>query len=173
MTEQSSELSQKVRELLDVLDRDIEQIERATSRLNELRELVIKRDEQALARVLEKIRTEAQDYQANEQQRSLIRQQLSGLLGCKGDRLTLSVLQSRIAEPAKSAVAGIQQKLKTLVRRLQTEYVSTVTLLSDCARINAILLKIVFDRGQTGPICYDSTGSASRESDAAFMNMRL
>ena len=45
----------KVDELLAVLDKDIEHIQRSLSRLNELRRLVIKRDDTALGKLLESI----------------------------------------------------------------------------------------------------------------------
>ncbi len=173
MNEQMVELSHKAEELLGVLERDIEHIERTSLHLNELRGFVIKRDEQGLGRLLEEIRTEAQEYSANERRRCLIREEMAGLLGFKPEKLTLSVLKTRVAGPAKAAIAESQQKLKALVEHLRREYVSTVALLSDCARINSLLLKIVFERGRTGLVCYDSAGLTTRQDNAAFMSMRL
>ena len=173
MNEQTVELSHKAEDLLGVLERDIEHIEWTALHLNELRSFVIKRDEQRLGRLLEDIRIEAQEYSANEQRRCLIRQEMAGLLGFKPEELTLSVLRTRIAGPAKAAITESQQKLKALVERLQREYVSTVALLSDCARINLLLLKTVFERSRTGLVCYDSGGLTERRGDAAFMSMRL
>jgi hypothetical protein len=173
MNGQTIDLSCKIEDLLVVLRRDIEHLERTLGCLNELRCFVIKRDEKGLARLLEDVRAESQDYQANEQRRNLIRQELSVLLGCKTGELTLSVLTRRFGGAAKAALAESQQKLKMLVGRLQKEYVSTVSLLSDCARINSTLLKIMFNRGRSSLVCYDSAGMTERESGAAFMNMRL
>lgn len=173
MNEQMVELSHKAEELLGVLERDIEHVERTSLHLDELRGFVIKRDEQGLGRLLEEIRIEAQEYSVNERRRCLIREEMAGLLGFKPEELTLSVLKTRVAGPAKAAIAESQQKLKALVERLRREYVSTVALLSDCARINSLLSKIVFERGRTGLVCYDSTGLTARQGDAAFMSMRL
>jgi hypothetical protein len=173
MNEQMVELSHKAEDLLGVLERDIEHIERTALHLNELRGFVIKRDERSLSRLLEEIQTEAQEYSANEQRRCLIREEMAGLLGFKPEELTLSVLKAHIAGPAKTAIAESRQKLKTLVERLRREYVSTVALLSDCARINSLLLKIIFERSRAGLVCYDSTGLTARRDDAAFMSMRL
>jgi hypothetical protein len=173
MNEQTIELSRKAEDLLDILERDIEHIERTVLQLNELRGFVIKRDEKGLGRLLEDIRAEGQEYPANEQRRRLIRERLSELLGCDAHELTLSILKTHVPEPAKTAIVESQKKLRALVGRLQREYVSTVALLSDCARINSLLLKIVFGRSRTGLVCYDSAGQAARESDAAFMSMRL
>jgi len=173
MSEQMIALSHKAEELLGILEGDIEHVERASLRLNELRSFVIKRDEKELGRLLDTIRTEAQEYSDNEQRRCLIREDMAGLLGCRPAELTLSVLKTRVPEPLKTAVAESQKKLRALVERLQKEYVSTVALLSDCARINSLLLKIVFGRSRTGLLCYDSAGQTTRGADAAFMSMRL
>jgi hypothetical protein len=173
MNEQAIEITGKVEELLSVLARDISHVEYAASKLNELRVFVIKRDEKGLSRLLEEIREEAKDYHVNEQRRSLIRTKLAELFGCKPQELTLSFIKNRVTGAAKTAITENQEKLKTLVRNLQVEYASTATLLSDCARINSALLKVVFDRSRTGLVCYDSAGLTTRESDAAFMNMHL
>jgi len=173
MNEQTTVLSSNVDDMLGVLERDVQHIERTLLFLNELRGLVIKRDEQNLGRLLEEIRAEAQDYSANEQRRRTIRGQLAVLLGYKPEELTLSVLRMRLDKPAKSAVAEKQDRLRTLAQRLQREYIATASLLSDCARINSRLLKVIFERSRTGLVCYDSQGTAARESDAAFMSMRI
>ena len=173
MKGQTTVLSRNVEDMLDVLERDIVHIEQTLSYLNEIRGLVIKRDEQRLGRLLEEIRTEVQEYSANEHRRRMAREQLAGLFGCKPGELTLSVLRTRIDEPAKTAIAERQDRLRALTQLLQREYISTAALLSDCARINSRLLKIVFERSRAGAVCYDSQGAAARESDAAFMSMRL
>jgi hypothetical protein len=173
MSEQTMEITSSVEELVNVLKRDISHIEFASAKLNELRGFVIKRDEKALSGLLEEIREEGKDYKANEQRRSLLRENLAELLGCKAKELTLSFLRNRITGGARTAIVENQERLKTLVNRLQVEYASTTALLSECARINSALLKIIFDRKRTGLVCYDSAGMATRESDAAFMNMHL
>jgi hypothetical protein len=173
MNKQTIEITGSVEDLVNVLKRDISHIEYASSKLNELREFVIKRDEKGLSRLFEDIRAEAKNYQDNEQRRGLIRKELAELFGCKPKELTLSFLKNRVTGAARAAITESQERLKMLVSHLQVEYASTAALLSECARINSALLKIVFDRGRTGLVCYDSTGLTMRESDAAFMNMHL
>ena len=173
MNEQTIEISQKTQDLLGVLERDVEHIGRTVSYLNELRGLVIKRDEKALGRLLDAIRTESQEYAGNEQRRNLMRKEMAEALGCRPEELTLTFLKKSASGQALTAIAEVQQKLKTMVKRLQREYTATVTLISDCARINSLLLKTVFERNLPGLVCYDSAGLTKRQGDAAFMNMRL
>jgi uncharacterized protein YejL (UPF0352 family) len=173
MNEQTATLSQKIEDLLGVLQRDIEHIERTALWLNDLRGFVIKRDEKGMGRLLADIQADGQEYSINEQCRCQIREELAGLLCCKPKELTLSVLGRSVAEPAKTAIAESQRKLRAMAERLQKEYVSTVSLLSDCSRINSHLLRAIFERSRSGVVCYDSAGQTSRRTEAAFMSARL
>jgi hypothetical protein len=173
MIKQTMEITACVEELLSILGSDINHIEFASAKLNELRGFVIKRDEKGLARLLEEIRVEAKDYQANEQRRGSIRSRLAALFGCKTNELTLSFLKNRITGPVREIITESQERLKKMVSRLQVEYASTAMLLSECARINSALLKVVFDRRRADLVCYDSSGATTRESGAAFMSMHL
>jgi hypothetical protein len=78
-----------------------------------------------------------------------------------------------VAEQLKSQFIESQKKLKALLEHLRREYVSTATLLADCARINSLLLKAVFERGRVNLVCYDSAGATARGDEAAFMSMHL
>jgi hypothetical protein len=173
MNEQTMQISDGVEYLINILKRDISHIEFASEKLNELRGFLIKRDEKGLNLLLEGIRAEAKDYQPNEQRRGLIRKQLAEVFGCTPKELTLSYLTSHLTGAAKTALAENQDKLKKLVKNLQVEYASTAALLSECARINSALLRIVFDRNRKSVGCYNSSGMQARESDVAFMNMHL
>ena len=173
MNEQTVDITDRIKELLNVLERDMGHIEYAVSKLNDLRGFVIKRDEKGLLQLLGEIQEETKDYQANEERRNIIRKELAGLFGCQLQELTLSVLKKRVSGAAAAAIAESQEKLKTMVGRLRVEYVSTAALLSECSRINSALLRIIFNRSRMGPACYDSNGLTTRESGAAFMNMHL
>ena len=186
MNDQGIILAGKAEELLGVLEKEAGHIEWTVSKLDELRGFLIKRDEKGLKGLLEDIKTQQQVYSGVERRREDLREEISGLLGYSPQMLTLSVLMGHIGEPArldspdasrarraKNAIAGAQRKLKSLVGDLQKAYAGTVTLMSECSRINSILLKIVFERGRSGLVCYDSAGQTPRQQDAAFMSTRI
>jgi hypothetical protein len=169
-----SELTQKTEDLLGILELDIERIERTIHNLNNLRGLVVKRDEKELGRLLETIQSESQVYANNERQRNRIRREMAGLIGCSQEKMNLSILKEHLRQPELIEQVGIaQQKLKNLAMRLKREYFSTVALLSDCARINAALLKCIFGRSRGNLICYNSAGEIARQTDAAFMSTQM
>ena len=174
MTGQIYDLTQKTEDLVGILELDIECIERTIQNLNNLRGLVIKRDEKELGRLLETIQSESQVYSHNERQRNLLRKEMAEIIGCPEESMNLSVLKKHLSQPELiEQVVERQLKLRNLVMRMKKEYVSTVALLSDCARINSALLKCIFGRGRDNLVCYNSAGEISKQNDAAFMSMRM
>lgn len=166
------DLTQKTRDLLSILQRDIDHIEWTILKLNQLRGFVIKRNEKGLLSLLEEIQTEAQEYSINEQTRNKTREQIAKEMGCPAEQLTLSALGNSIDEPLKSALGQIQKNIKAAAVNLNKEYFLTASLLKDCSRINSVLLKIIFEGGRS-LVCYNSAGQTTRQQDASFMSMRL
>jgi hypothetical protein len=167
------EIEDKVDGLLVVLDKDIRHIQESLSRLDELRSLVIKRDDAALGELLEKIRAESDSYAANESNRQSVRKELAIVLECDLEQMTLSKLEAALSEEKKTQVAQRKTKLRSLTKELKKEHLSTVLLLSECARFNRLLLSSIFDLGKIGTITYDSNGAASRQTGAGFVNMQF
>lgn len=167
------EIEEKVDELLACLDTDVRHIEESLSHLNELRSLVIKRDDEALGGLLESLRAKSDRYAGHESQRRSIRQDLANVLGCETEQMTLTALASRLTGGKKSQIIEIQTKLRALTGQLKTEHMSTALLLSECSRLNSLLLRSLFDLGRTDAVYYNSSGTAKRQMDRALMNLQL
>ncbi|MHC4417728.1 MAG: flagellar export chaperone FlgN [Planctomycetota bacterium] len=163
----------KIDELLVCLDRDIEHMEESLQRLDELRALVVKRDDATLSKLLEGIQAESDDYAANESRRQCIRKELARALGCGFEQVTLSKLEAVLGNEQRAEVAGRKAMLKSLVEKLRKEHLSTALLLSECAKFNGRLLRSVFNFVRAGTVTYNSDGSAKRQTDAAFMNLQF
>jgi len=169
----TSEIEDKVDELLACLDTDARHIQESLSYLNELRSLVIKRDDAALGKLLEGIRAESDRYGDHESQRQSIRRELARMIGCDFERMTLSALASYLPESRSERVVEMQTKLRELIKELKKEYSSTTLLLAECARLNSLLLRTVLDLGRTGAVYYNSSGTTKRQVDTAFMNLQF
>jgi len=171
----TTSIEDKVDELLLVLDEDIRHIRQSLSRLNELRSLVIKRDDASLGKLLEFIRSESEGYRKHELHRRSIRKELAGALGCGLGQITLSKLETSTSLPQgkKDQVTEKKAKLKSLIKELKKEHLSTALLLSDCARFNRMLLKGVFNFGKTRTVYYGSNGATKQQNDMAFVNLQL
>ncbi len=166
-------IEDKVDELLLVLDEDIRHIQQTLSRLNELRSLVIKRDDASLGKLLELIRSESESYRKHELHRQSIRKELASALGCGFGQMTLSKLETSLPTDIKDQVAEKKTKLKSLIKELKKEHLSTALLLSECARFNRMLLESVFNFGNTRTVYYGSNGATKQQNDMAFVNLQF
>jgi hypothetical protein len=166
-------IEDKVEKLLACLDRDLQHMQESLQQLNEMRTLVIKRDEAALGKLLESIQAGAGCYRDHEFNRKSIRKELADSLGCDLEQITLSTLQASLPEAKKDQVTQMKAKLKSLSAELKKEHLSTALLLSECARFNNLLVKGIFDPGKTQSIHYNSNGETRRQVDMAFVNLQF
>ncbi len=167
------EIEDKVDQLLIVLDRDIQHIKDNLSRLNELRSLVVKRDDVSLRKLLESIQVESNSYKDNEVKRRLLREELAIVSDCGLEQMTLSRLETELSGEKKAEVAQRKTELQTLAEKLKKEHLSTAMLLSDCARFNSMLLNSILELGQASTVTYGPRGSAERQTNSAFVNLEL
>ncbi|NIP26136.1 MAG: hypothetical protein GWN67_12645 [Phycisphaerae bacterium] len=166
-------IEDKVDELLLVLDEDIRHIQQSLSRLNELRSLVIKRDDVSLGKLLETIRSESEGYRKHELHRQSIRKELADALGCGLGQMTLSTLEAGLPKEKKEQVTEKKAKLNSLIKELKKEHLSTALLLSECARFNKMLLESIFNFGNTRTVYYGSNGATKQQNDTAFVNLQF
>jgi hypothetical protein len=167
------EAEEKIDELLLCLDEDIRHIRDSLLRLDELRSLVVRRDDVALGRLLESIRAELDSYKSHELKRQSLREELAVAFGCNLEEITLSRLEAVLSGERKAQVVERKSKLRLLTVELKKEHLGTMMLLSDCARFNGVLLRSVFELGKTGTITYNSSGSAKRQTDMALVNLQF
>jgi hypothetical protein len=173
MSTATTELQEKVNELLAVLQKDLEYIERNIVELDELRALVIKRDDSGLSKLLEQIRSRSQEYEANQKLREELRRQIAEILDWSVGEVRLGRLLQQVSAEQKVNVRQIRERLGSMISRLQKEHTSTVMLLSDLSRFNSILLDTILETGQVCGVTYNARGGAKRNGDIAFMNLQL
>lgn len=169
----SIEIEEKVDELLVCLDKDTQHIEQNLSQLNELRSLVIKRDDAALGNLLESIQAGADSYRNHELNRQSIRKELASAFGCNPEQMTLSALEAALPEAKRAQITQMKAKLRALIEECKKEHLSTALLLSECARFNNLLLKSIFDIGKTETVYYNANGATRRQTDMAFVNLQF
>ncbi len=173
MKSTGTEIENKVDELLACLDKDSQHIQESLSQLNTLRSFVIKRDDSGLGKLLKVIQAESDSYRKHESKRQTIRKELANALGYNTEQLTLSVLEANLSKQKKAQVINKKTKLISLIKELKKEYFSTALLLSECARFNNLLLKSIFDLGNTGAVYYNSNGITKQQTDTAFVNLQF
>ena len=169
----TDQVTEKVDQLLVVLDRDAAHIKQCLTDLNKLRACLVKRDSEALTGLLEAIRLRADDYGSNELRRQAIRRELASLLAVAPEQLNLSVLASRVGADAAVALQRRRQRLVELTGLLRKEYQNTALLLRHFEKLNRSLLDVIFGRGRRGSLVYDSTGRAKPQAGENLMNLHI
>jgi hypothetical protein len=169
----SSGLDVKMEALLAVLDGDIVHVQTVLKQLDQLRCLLIRRDNAGLEKLLVDLASEAETHAAHEQERQELRQELAVELQCRPEQLTLSSLLCMLPDAHRPDVAERQKTLRLLIGRLRREHVLTTMLLADCARFNQSLLRVFFGQNARGAFCYDASGAAVRRPDAKLMSIHF
>jgi hypothetical protein len=173
MKAETASIEEKAERLLDCLDKDAQHIQESLQQLNEMRRLVIKRDEAALGKLLQNIQAEAGLYKQHELRRKSIRKELAECLGSGVEQVTLSALAASVTEEKKERLTQMKEKLRSLCAELKKEYLSTSLLLAECARFNNLLLRGIFNLGHAELVHYSSNGATKRQIDMAFVNLQI
>ena len=173
MKSTATEIENKVDKLLTCLDKDSQHIQESLSQLNKLRSFVIKRDDFGLNKLLKFIQAEMSSHRNHESKRQTIRKELANALGCNIEQITLSALEAYLPKEKKDQITKKKAKLMLLIKELKKEHLSTILLLSECARFNNLLLKSIFNLGKTGAVYYNSNGTTKQQTDMVFVNLHL
>jgi len=167
------DIQTQVTALLDVLDEDIRHVEDTLVRLDTLRELLIKRDNDALEKLLVETRKQSENYVATELRRQGVRRDLAKELGWTERDLTVTKLLPHVAEPLAGALTERQTRLKALISRLKREHTLTAMLILDCRRFNRSLLDVFLGPAAKTGAVYSPTGSVRPPTGTALLNMQF
>lgn len=163
----------QVDELLKCTEADAQRLQNSLSLLDDLRKLVIKRDEAGLHRLLKAIQALPKGGADIQAQREATRRRLAEMLGWEIRETTLSRLETVVSEPRRHAIAERKAQLMSLTMSLRTEYSRTAILLSECARFNRLLLDNILQSGRITGVTYTSDGSKKQQSQTAFVDMHF
>ena len=164
-------LQQKAQALLKVLENDITYIETSLKTLDQLRQLVIKRDEKGLRQLLDDIRGQSMGYCQNELRREQLRAELAHLAQCLPAEMTLSHLETYLDQDTREKIQTQKKRLRLLTRQLKREVKNTGLLLNDCARLNRALLKAMLQSQATQGLTYQLNGSIKRNASMNMLNL--
>lgn len=168
----SLEFDNLIDPLIKVLHEDIEHYTSTLAILDQLRAMVIKRDDKELNLLLEATRIKTRNYATVENRRHQIRKELAQLWGCETSEMTLTKL-TQILPPGRSDhVKKTRNKLENVLSRFKAEHLSTFMLLSECSRFNGIMLSALLN-GRRDETTYNRKGSMNQDSKQNIMNLQL
>ncbi|OHB45973.1 MAG: hypothetical protein A2178_03515 [Planctomycetes bacterium GWC2_49_10] len=158
-------------QMIAVLQHDSSYLTAAVTRLNDMRESLIKRDPAVLEQLLAVIRSEQDLYALNEVKRNDLRIQAADELGLDPAQVNISILIEHLSPKTAQRLADAKAELEKLTAALRTEYIATASLLTECARFNRQLVNAVL--GSNGTVTtYDSRGGRDRNR-STMMNFQL
>jgi hypothetical protein len=67
----------------------------------------------------------------------------------------------------------MKAELKSLTETLRREYLSTVLFVSECSRLNGMILKSIFKLGRAGEVYYNANGVTKRQTETAFVDIQF
>jgi len=168
----SLEFDNYIDPLIAVLDKDIEHIDSTVEMLDQLRGMVIKRDDKGLNLLVEKARIKSQNYTAIENRREMIRGELARIWGCRVSEMTLTKIIQILGPERSEQIRRTRDRLQRRLERFKAEHLSTYMLLSECSRFNGEMLSALLS-GRSDETTYNRRGSMNRHNGQSFVNMKL
>ena len=172
MKNADGKLDELADDLLSVLGDDIRHIKQTLERLDALRAAVIRRDEEGLKCLLDEVASEQESYSLVEQKRAVIRKQIADVLGCGIEEMNLSMLCGRLAGERRNLVTQARRQLQQMCEKLGKEHTATKILLTECSRLNNLLLRGILGNGPE-TVTYNSRGDASWDLQRQMVSLRL
>jgi len=166
-------LREKAEALVLLLDRDIDFLTENLARMDTLRSMVVKRQDQDLSRLLDTIRIDSETYALHESERNLLRQEIAELMACDMQAMTLTSLAQLLGPPLSHLLGQRKQTLRELTDQLREEHLMTRWLLKDCARFNTVLFNALFHAGQNNAQTYTMKGRTEQHQGQSLMNLQF
>jgi hypothetical protein len=167
----TNEFTNLVDQLLVILDRDIDRLTTTLFMLDDLRGLLIKRDDAALGKLLEDARLENARFSSVERSRQEIRAKLAALADCLPADMTLTALSEILTGQMREDVLKRREELGALVEKMQAEHLNTSMLIGECSRFNRLMLQSLFG-GKGEGTTYSRSGVKHGRGQQNIMNVK-
>ena len=159
-----------VNELLQVLDTEIELLDLRCGQFSRLTQASIERDDQVLHDLLEEIEATQQDQQETDMRLQALRQTLATALGLTEKKLRLAWLIRQMPPEQASAIQHRRRQIIVLTDRIKRQHMETALVVSECARVNRLLLENLFPQAQT-VTTYGARGESSRSQGSGLLDL--
>ena len=169
----TTRVEEQIEAFLALLDRDIPHLQGVLTRLEQIREYILQRNEEALTRLLEVVRGEADLYGDQEARRRRSRETLAEVLHCRVEDVTLTRLEAYATPSQRPRLVERRETLKALAVQLKLEHLKTSRLLAECRRFNTALLNELLGLDRHSMVTYGAHGRMQRNQDNVLMNWQF
>ena len=147
-------------ELTTVLDEEIGLLERRSAELADLAEATLQRDDDRLEVLLDEVERTLEVQNATDLKLQALRNALADALGWPVSQMRLSRLIEELPGGLAGEISYRREQILLLSGRLKDQHLRTALVVSECARINKLLLESFFPDGG-GVTTYNSSGASS------------
>ena len=135
-------------ELLAALDEEIRLLDLRRSQLEALSVAIVARDDARMEALLQQTQATAQMQADVDERLERTRRALAVGLGCPPDEMKLQRLTEMLHGRERAELESRRRRIVELAQRLRQQHLQTSVLLSECARINRLLLEALFPQSK-------------------------
>ena len=159
-----------VDELTALLDEEIELLELRCSQLGTLTSATLERNDDVLETVLREIEKTQQRQVATDLKLQALRDAFAEALGWSVEEMRLSQLADSLPPAQGSAVRYRRRQIVLLSDKLKRQHIETVVVVTECARVNRMLLESLFPKA--GAVTtYGARGQRSARLDTGLVDV--
>ena len=164
-----------VAELLDLLDEEIVLLDLRRRQLEALSEAIAVRDNDRLEMLLEEVERTLEMQAGVDAKLRALRASLAeemagpGRVPLRDDEVRLSDLARMLGGERRQAIERRRTEIVRLAGELRTQHLRTAVLLTECGRINRLLLEAIFPQSRS-VTTYGEGGSSSWRPDTGLVD---
>ena len=137
-----------VEPLLAALGEEVAALNLRRAQLGLLREAILRREDEAVGRLLEQLEQSQLFSTQLETRLSALRQAVAISVGLDRSKATLGQLIQRLDGPQAQALDQRRREIISLIKALQRQHLELAMLLRECARINRLMLQQLLGGGK-------------------------
>jgi hypothetical protein len=169
MTSKKAPTDSLVGELLQVLDEEISLLDLRCEQLEKLTRTILDRDNAAMEQLLDAIERAQQAQASADARLSVVRGSLAAELDLPAKELRLSGLAQRLPDELALAVDSRRRRIIGLANAVRRKNLEAAIVLSECARINHLLMQSLFPR-ESSVTTYQQDGPRTWRTGAALID---
>ena len=170
MTDLPQGIAGLVEELIRLLDEQIELLDVRCSQLAALSDATTRRDDEALEALLADIESAQQHQTGADTKLQALRNALANAAGWPVEQMRLALLIEHLPDQQSTAVDYRRQQIILLTDRLKRQHMETALILSECARVNRLLLEALFPETRS-VTTYGAKGENSWGQDRGLVDV--
>ena len=159
-------------ELESVLDEEILLLEQKRRQLEDMGGAILDRDDDSLGRSLEEAEQTTQRQQAADLRLQALRNTFAEVLNLPAKQVRLSDIAETVDQAQRQTIEYRRQQIILLAEEVQKKHLETALLLSECARINQLMLESLFPQHQEAST-YRPDGRELSDTDASLLDTEL